>query len=237
MSIKRTSTVTRKIRAAWSGDEGRRGFTIVELLLALIISTIIMAGMVGLVASVFNVFRASNDLQALNDSSRRALSNMSRQLRDALHFGNVPPNNCTESTLTFWADIDNDQKSLPGSSSTTWADIYNYWLTEKVQFSKDAGFPKAVATVTQPPDDPNPTDPNPVTATLGSYVTSLKFYYFQANEVPTGSYSTNPTGFDPTKSTVNDNASMIRIVMSLQKGKVHHSYYQDVFLRLVVRQP
>ena len=217
MSVKRTSLATRKIRAAWSGDEGRQAFTIVELLLVVIISMIILAGMVALISSVFTVFRTDKDLQALNDSWRRALASMSSQLRTALHFDN---DNCTESTLTFWADID---------SSTKLVDIYNYnTLAEKAQFLKNGS--KVAEAVTQPGST------TPVTATLGSYVGTLKFFYFQQDVVPGGSDPTNPSGnFDPTEVDVNTDASMIRIVMKLQKGNVHHTYYQDVFLRIVVR--
>src|SRR5450759_28681 len=67
MSVERISRTARKIRASWGGDEGRRGFTLVELLIVIILSAIILAGMVALISSVFNVFTQSKNLQALND--------------------------------------------------------------------------------------------------------------------------------------------------------------------------
>ncbi len=228
VGIERTSSIMKKIRGAWSGEEGQRAFTLVELLVVLVISVIILGGMVGIVSSVMGLFNQSKDVQALNDSSRRATSSMSRQLRTALHFDN---SNCTVDTVTFWADIDNDQQSLPGSPSTTWANVFNYTRTEKVQFLESNGT--VAVNVTEPAVDPDPQ--GTTTSTLGSYFTSLKFYYFQQNVVPGGT-PTNPTyDFDPTVLKVNDEVSMIRIVMTLKKGKVQRTYYDDVFLRIVTR--
>lgn len=219
MSVERISRTARKIRASWGGDEGRRGFTLVELLIVIILSAIILAGMVALISSVFNVFTQSKNLQALNDSSRQALASMSRQLRTALHFDS---DNCRADYVTFWEDIDSSKDAV---------DIYNYnTLAEKVQFLKDGST--VAATVTPASGG----TPPPIT--LGSYVGTLKFFYFAQNVVPGGSNPALPEGnFDPVVEKVNDEVSMIRIVMKLQKGKVQHTYYDDVFLRIVVREP
>jgi prepilin-type N-terminal cleavage/methylation domain-containing protein len=227
MSVKWISMATRKIRASWGGGEGRRGFTIVELMLVIVLSSIILAGMVALISSVFTVFRTSKDLQSLNDSSRRALTSMSRQLRTALQFDD---NNCTEDKVTFWSDIDNDQ-DLPGSTATYPTDIYHFTQAEKVAFSKSGST--VIATVTQPASEGS----GVMTAKLGSYVTNLKFFYFAENVIPGGSDPADPDeNFDPLLESVNDEAAMIRIVLKLEKGKVHHTYYEDVFLRIVKRE-
>ena len=228
MSVKRINLTARKIRAACGSDEGQQAFTIVELLLVMIISLIIMAGMVALISSVFTVFRTSRDLQALNDSSRRALDIMSRQLRTALHFNSSI---CDVDNVTFWGDIDGDQ-DLPGSTAPTPTDVNNYTPAEMVQLRQRGST--VVADVTQPGKIPPTPDP-PIT--VGSFVGNLNFYYFAKDVVPGGTDPTDPDGnFNPSVDKVNDKAAMIRIVLRLRKGKVHHSYYGDVFLRIVLRQ-
>jgi len=225
MSVKRINLTARKIRAACGSDEGQQAFTIVELLLVMIISLIIMAGMVALISSVFTVFRTSRDLQALNDSSRRALDIMSRQLRTALHFDSSI---CSVDTVTFWGDIDGDQ-DLPGSTAPTPTDVNNYTPAETVQLLQWGSTVRA--NVTQPGE------PTPDPITVGSFVGNLNFYYFAKDVVPGGTDPTDPDGnFNPSVDKVNDKAAMIRIVLRLRKGKVHHSYYGDVFLRIVLRQ-
>jgi type II secretory pathway component PulJ len=218
-----------------------QGFTIVELMMVAMISLIMLAGMVALVSSVFNVFRQSNDLQALNDTSRRALASMSRQLKTALHFDNTVCNpeesDRAARTIGFWADVDNDQTSNPAQSPSTWVGIDSYKLAEKVVFAKSPqeGIGRVTMALTQPAVDPDPQ--GTTTATLGSYVSELKFYFFRPGLMPGGEDPTAPTECMEHDSNINAEASMIRIVLKLQKGKVNKTYYQDVFLRIVQRHP
>lgn len=205
-----------------------RGFTIVELLMVTIISLVILAGMVGLISSVFNVFQESKDVQALNDSSRRALASMSRLLKTALHFDN---SYCDVTKIKFWADIDNDQH--PTADPSTWLGIDKYKLAEIVVLIKENN--SVTMKVTQPPSENNP-NPNS-SATLGSYVSDLKFFYFQPGIMPGGTDPYNPTLGIPASGDYNGQASMIRVVLKMSKGKIHRSYYQDVFLRIIQRRP
>ena len=207
------------------------GFTIVELLMVSIISSIMLAGMVGLIASIFGVFGESKDVQSLNDSSRRAMAGVSSLLRTALHFDNGYSNS---SQIMFWGDIDNDQTPVPGDSST-WADIVRYKLTETVQIYRDNN--QLMMKVTPPVKEVN--DGGKVsTARLGSYLTDLKFFYFKPGDLPGGTDPYNPTGGIPDGGDINGQVSMVRVVLwKMSKGKVQRSYYQDVFLRIIERRP
>lgn len=209
-----------------------RGFTIVELLIVSIVSLIMLAGMVGLIASIFGVFGESKDVQSLNDSSRRALASVASLLRTALHFDNNILNT-NSSSVMFWGDIDNDQIPVAGDSST-WADIVRYENAETVQLSKDSD--KLMMKVTPPFKEMN-AGGKVSTAGLGSYLTDLKFFYFQPGSMPGGTDPYNPTGGIPDGGDYNGQASMIRVVLQMSKGKVHRSYYQDVFLRIIQRRP
>ena len=208
------------------------GFTIVELLMVSIISSIMLAGMVGLIMSIFGVFGESRDVQSLNDSSRRALAGVASLLRTALHFDNNIANS-NSSRVMFWGDIDNDQTPVPGNSST-WADIVRYKLTETVQIYRDNN--QLMMKVTPPVKEVN--DGGKVsTARLGSYLTDLKFFYFKPGDLPGGTDPYNPTGGIPDGGDINGQVSMVRVVLKMSKGKIHRSYYQDVFLRIIERRP
>ena len=97
----------KKVRNRLDGKT-EEGFTIVELMMVVIISLVMMAGMVALVSSAVQLFRTSKDLGAVTDSARRSLASMARVLRLALHFDN---SNCTVDKVTFWCDVDNDQSN------------------------------------------------------------------------------------------------------------------------------
>jgi competence protein ComGC len=204
---------------------GEKGFTIVELLMVSIVGSVLLAGMVGLLASIFGVFDSSKDVQTLNDSSRRALASVSNLLKPALHFDKTATD---ANQVTFWADIDNDQIPVPASTST-WADILRYKLTEKVRIYKDGT--RLMMVVTQPASEGGTVS----TARLGSYLTDLKFFYFQSGVLPGGTDPYNPTGGIPDGGDISGQVSMIRIVLKMSKGKIHRSYYQDVFLRIIQR--
>lgn len=207
------------IRTAGSEE----GFTIVELAIVLIISVIILAGMAVLVTGAFGVFNKSRDLEAITDSSRRALASMSRQLKMALHFVNAE---CTEDQVSFYADIDNDEGATADVNSGRWN------LTDKVVFLLSNGK----VTMRMTDFDVDPVNPLP-DASLGSHAASLKFYYFARGVAPTGEDPFNPdNNMDPATSDINKSCGMIRIVVRFTKGDVSRIFHQDVFLRILVRQ-
>jgi prepilin-type N-terminal cleavage/methylation domain-containing protein len=214
----RTAELIRRMR-------GDGGFTLVELMIAAVVASIIVVGMVGLMASIFNVFKETSDLQALNDSSRRALAGSLRVLRTSLHFDNNS-NLTNASKVAFWADIDNDQ--VPNTTTpATWLDIDRYTLAEKVQLYRDADS-RLMMWVKGGTES---------TTRLGSYVSEVKFFYFPVGTMPGGTDPYNPTGGLPDQSDINAQVSMIRVVLKLSKGNIHRSYYQDVFLRIIERRP
>lgn len=210
-------SVFRKVRMKMAGEEG---FTLVELMIVIVISVIMLAGMIALVTSAINLFNASKDLQALTDSARRALASMARQVRGALHLDDA---NCSETVLSFYADIDNDQAGT--------ADVDNYTEAEYIRYYQSGD--DVVMTITQPTGDTDPDNPG---SNLGSYVRTngLRFYYFQPGVMPGGADPYNPSG-NFTGPNYNEEVGMVRIVMQLSKGKSNRSFYQDVFLRVLSR--
>ncbi|MBN1288896.1 MAG: hypothetical protein JXA49_04585 [Actinobacteria bacterium] len=215
--INRGLRKTRKSIAGIAGEEA--GFTLVELSMVMLISVIMLAGMVAMITNAFDLFGTSKDLQAVTDSQRRVLGSMTRQIRNALFLVDAE---CDENTLTFYSDIDNDQGTA--------ADVDNYAQAEKVSFYLEDK--KVMMSVTEPDGTPA------VPATIGSYVNSIKFYYFLAKELP----ELDPISPDP-KSPINSYAGtekneevgMIRIVLRMQKGDIQRSFYQDVALRILDR--
>lgn len=194
---------------------GQAGFTLIELLIVIILSTIMLAGMVALVSSSFNLFNTSKNLESVSDSSRRCLSSMARQLKTALHFDNA---NTSASRVAFWGDIDSDNND---------ADTSNYVNAEKVEFYYDAGAKRVMQLTTEPAGG------GQITSVLGSYVNSLTFYYFQPGVMPqVGDPPPNRyTGTD-----FNADIGMVRIQLVLQRGQTTRTYFQDVFLRIIQRE-
>ncbi len=215
--MKQIAGLMKKVR-----HEDESGFTIVELTMVVIISLIMMAGMVALLTSAFQVFNSSKDLETITDTSRRSLLAMSRMVREGLHFVN---SECDVNTLTFYADIDNDQPNT--------VDVDTWSTTERVQLTQ-VGTAIRI-NVTEPGDTPGPTtDASPK---LGSYLASangLKFFYFKKGKSPTGSDPFNPEN-TYTESDLNSDVGMIRIVLTLHKGNTTRRYFQDVFLRIILR--
>lgn len=199
--------------------EAEDGFSLVELSMVIIISTIMLAGMVGIIMTSFNLFTNSKDLQAITDSSRRILGSMTRQIRSALYLVNEE---CDGDTLTFYADVDNDQGTA--------ADVDNYLEAEKVSLYLENN--KVMMSVLEPGGE------SPVTAVLGSNVDDMDYYYFRAGEKPVLD-SEDPDPMSPTNGYTaadkNESAGMIRIVLKMKKNDVSRSFYQDVFLRVLDR--
>jgi type II secretory pathway pseudopilin PulG len=222
--MKRIAGLMKKVR-----HEDESGFTIVELMMVAIISVIIMAGMVALVSSAFQVFNSSKDLETVTDSSRRSLLAMSRMVRQALHFKNDA---CTVSKLTFYADINNDQGNTVDVD--TWGNSQTgIGYTERVQLMQVGDGIRINVT----PPNVAASDTTVATPKLGSYLaqpTGLQFFYFQKGETPTGSDPFNP-GNTYGGGDVNSDVGMIRIVLTLHKGNTTRRFFQDVFLRIILR--
>lgn len=217
--------------------EDERGFTIVELMMVVLISLIMMAGMVVLIAATFQIFNSSKDLESITDSQRRTLLAMSRILRSAVHFIN---SDCTETKVTFYSDIDdgvNEKLASPPINPTA-IDADNYVdtsgrpLTELVQLSELNGAQptnSVMISVTKPRGTTSST------AKLGSFVadSGLKFFYFQKGTSPSGSDPFNPT--NSYIGDINGDVGMIRIVLIMKKGNTTRKFFQDVFLRILQR--
>jgi type II secretory pathway pseudopilin PulG len=215
--MKKVAGLMKKVR-----KEDESGFTIVELTMVVIISLIMMAGMIALLTSAFQVFNSSKDLETITDSSRRSLLAMSRMVREGLHFTN---SECDVSKLTFYADINNDQGNT--------VDVDTWSTTERVQLMQ-VGTAIRI-NITPAGGTPGPT--NDTTPKLGSYLAStdgLRFFYFEKGTSPQGSDPFNPTN-TYSGSDINTDVGMIRIVLTLHKGNTTRRYFQDVFLRIILR--
>lgn len=202
--------------------EGESGFTIVELTMVVIISLIMMAGMVALLSSAFQVFNSSKDLESITDTSRRSLLAMSRIVREALHFTN---SECDGNKLTFYADVRN--------ASTNSVDVDSWSTADRVQLMQ-VGTAIRI-NITKSPNPIFPTDAS--TQKLGSYLAStsgLQFFYFENGNSPSGSDPFNPDNAY-NGSDINSDVGMIRIVLTLHKGNTTRRFFQDVFLRILIR--
>ena len=205
---------------------GEQGFTLIELITVMAISLIILAGIVVLLAGTFDIFKSNRNLLAITDSSRRAVSTMTRQLRGALHFVNGT-GNCDESHLTFYADVTAEPEH-------SFADVQqpdNYLRAPKIKWEFVPNEEdKTKGEITQQTVEPG-TEPGhePAPVKLASGVTDLEFEYYRAG-------SSKP--FDlPINYGINKEAVKIRISISVQKGTVRRTFHQDVFLRVPDREP
>ena len=204
--------ITRAFRKARSED----GFTMVELLIVMILGAIMLVGMVGLVTNSFRLFQKSKASEALNDSARRTLSAISRQVKGALHFDNA---NSSETQLSFWADIDSDNSD---------SDTTNYDKAEYVRIYLSGS--NIVEDVTQPASE----EGTQTTATLGAYASDLRFYYFEPGVTPQAG-DPPPNRF--TGSDINGAVGAIRVKLVLSKtGVMNRTFYQDIFLRILTRK-
>jgi prepilin-type N-terminal cleavage/methylation domain-containing protein len=197
--------------------ESERGFTMVELLIVMIVSLVLMAGMVGLVDMGMGQLTKHRALAAVTDSGRRAVSSMARQLKMALWFDDAY---CTSTKITFRADIDNDNGEAANVNVPENAD--------KVKFEL---FGDKVTQTTTGPVTEDPTQ-TPSNTSLGQYATNLSFYYFDKGVIPHWDGSTYDNAL---AGNYNASAGMVKIVLRLSKAQVTRTFEQDVFLRILVR--
>ena len=203
------------------------GFTLVELLIVMVISTIMLAGMVGLLVMGFQSFTQGHDLQSVTDASRRVLPAMNRQIASLLHINNddecvasyqvTPPPDGVWDGMSFYSNVKNN---LLGAT------VESYNNAEKVEFYLDANH-NLIQRTTPPGVSPTVT-----TATLCSYVTSFRVYYFSPGIVPgTGTPPTNCL----TGTNLNSGAGSVKIVVTIQKGTISRTFEQTTFLRVLQR--
>ena len=203
----------RKLRKKNSGNDG---FTLVELMVVTGISLVILAGIVVLLRGTFDILKSNRNLLATTDSSRRALSTVSRQLREALHIVNGAGESDTD-TLTYYADVRGENYGADVNYTPNWENA------PKIKWWFDAvnGVFKQTTT------DPGKTEGTE--ANIASNVKELKFEYY-----PSGSNSPvdSPQDLD-----INKITTRIRITVKVQKGETSRTLFQDVFLRVTKRIP
>ena len=206
----------------------QRGFTLVELLMVVIISLILVAGLIGLVNMSVNMFDTNRNLQAITDTGRMVMSSIVRQLQGALMLGAGSPD-CTRTKITFWADILGDYPN-PESSDDALSPYY-YANAPKIAFYLSGD--NVVQDMTKP-ETGSPT----VSTRIGSYVTALNFYYYPYASVPNWNASPNGIESDTRQIDVtapspkiNKNTGLVAIELVMKKGTVTRTFRQDVTIR------
>lgn len=216
----RISKLLRETKEKIAG--GEVGFTLVELLVVMIIGTIMLAGMVGLIAMGFQSFTQGHDLESITDASRRVLPAMDRQIKPLLHINDSKCASYLVSSgvwngISFYSNISND----------TNATVDTYSDAEKVVFYLDA-TKHAIMQQTTPGGSATPG----AATTLCSYVTSFRIYYFAPGIVPG---SETPPANRYTGTNLNASAGSVEIVIQLQQGAVSRTFEQTTFLRVLKR--
>ncbi|MHB8895134.1 MAG: PilW family protein [Candidatus Geothermincolia bacterium] len=208
------SRLVRKTRESVAGDE--TGFTIVELLIVMIVSIILIAGMVGLVDMSMKQLNRGRAVAAVADASRRALASMDRQIKQALFFDDTQ---CSASVIAFWGDIDNDNST---------ADVDTYTTAEYVRFYRSG------TTITEEVTEPG--GGGTTFNTLCGNVSSLAFHYFAQGVRPdydpgSGTYTNELT------SNYNESAGLIKVSVGFSRATIQRNFEQDIFLRILDRTP
>ena len=198
--------------------DGQRGFTLVELIIVLVITLVIMAGIVVLLSGTFDIFKSNRNLLAVTDSSRRAIASMARQLRGALQLVDGTGNS-DENTLTFYANVKGPELSFADVEASG-----NWLLAPRVKWTFDSAKSEIIQTTTDPG-----AGVTPVTSKLASHVTDLEFKYYRQG---TRTEIEPPQDFNLNKET-----GVIRIIVKVQRGNASRTFHQDVFLRVSPRTP
>lgn len=209
--VKLISGALKKIR------NGEKGFTMVELLIVMVVSVILIAGMVGLIEMAMGQLTRSRALTTVTDSARRALTSMDRQIKQALQFDDAQ---CSSSVISFWADVDADDPD---------ADVEHYANAEKVRFYLGAGN-KLINEITQPAADGGAVAYN----TLCSYVTAAGFYYFAQGVAPVYNVGSG-TYTNGIAANYNESTGMVKAVITFQRARINRKFEQDIFLRILDR--
>jgi prepilin-type N-terminal cleavage/methylation domain-containing protein len=202
------------------GLKQQRGFTLVELLIASMISVFLMAGMAGLVEMAMNQINTSRDVTVISDAARRALTSMDRQIKQGLRFDDTL---CDTTQVTFWGDVDSDNAD---------SDIDLYPNAEKVRFFMEGNNLRE--TIKQPDIDPGGHQGESNTVTLCGNVDNLTFLYFTKGKVPIWNQLTQ-TYDNGIAGSYNDSAGMIKVVVNFRRGTRTRRYEQDIFLRILKR--
>ena len=206
------------------GKEGRsqRGFTLVELMIALAISVIIAGGMIGFMAMSFDMFSTSRAQQALNDSSRKALSTMVRQLKCTLGL-----NSTDLHEIGFYGDVTGEYPQANKNNVKEYIDDpgEHEQPAPLVEFFLKEGDDHIWQKTTKPDA---PTEPEEVV--IASNVDTVNFYYYSYGAVPDLD-DLEESSIQPPTEAISKKASLVVIELKMTNGKMTRTYRQDVIFR------
>jgi len=185
-----------------------RGFTLAELLVALMVAVIIMIGMVGIISMSFDLFANARNQQSINDSSRKALATMIRQFKCALGLESTG-----EHDIGLYADVTNEypdaDKNTPGTAPLL------YFYQDGDQVKERTTLPGAA--------------PGVYTDTvIASNVEEINFYYYRYGVVPDLAHLSD-NSLAPLDAV--SGAALVVIELKLTVGSVHKTYTQDIAFR------
>jgi len=244
------STMLRKTAKRIAGEEV--GFTILELMIVMVVSLIMLAGMVALLEAGFKTFSSGSNLQSVTDASRRVLPAIDREIKSILRINDqecidnykvASPDgvwNGVWNGMSFYSNVGNN--SLGATTATT--GTFAYTNAEKVELYLDNNH-NLMQKTTYPAALTPPAPVNPATATLCSYVTDFKVYYFQPGVVsgsetpPSGTAPETPPSNWYKGTALNSGAGSVKVVITIQKGTgtkaITRTYEQTTFLRVLTR--
>jgi hypothetical protein len=190
--------------------------------------------MVGLLLMGFQTFTSGSNLQSVTDASRRVLPAIDREIKSILHINDqecidnykvASPDGVWKGDwngMSFYSNVGNN--SLGATTATT--GTFAYTNAEKVELYLDNNH-NLMQKTTYPAALTPPAPVNPATATLCSYVTDFKVYYFQ------------PGGNRLPGTALNSGAGSVKVVITIQKGTgtkaITRTYEQTTFLRVLTR--
>lgn len=197
-------------------NNSEEGFSLVELLVVIIVSLILLAGMVGLLQMALGQFNQARAIATVTDSARRSLSSIGRQVKSALHFDDA---NCGANQMAFWGDIDSDNAD---------ADVDLYTNAEYVRFYLLNN--ELMQQITQPSSEGGGMS----NVALCSSVQSVRFYYFAQGVRPVYD-SVSRTYTNSLNGNFNASTGMVKVVITYRNRGVTRVFEQDMFLRILNR--
>jgi prepilin-type N-terminal cleavage/methylation domain-containing protein len=116
-----------------------KGFTLVELLIAMAIVGIVLAGMYDLVVTSSRIYLAQNAIVEMQADSRAAMDFLVRELRQSFNTPTISTTTAANDTISF-DRVEETGYSSGGNSATTLNDIRKSWHSDDFAPSTDSSY-------------------------------------------------------------------------------------------------